>query len=53
MTLWLWPSEGRAVLELCRPEVELVVFYGDGTTRAAWCASQSGRVVMWANVGVA
>lgn len=52
VTLWIWHHEGRAVLEL-DDALELLVYFGDGVTRAAWLWSQTGRVLAWARVGVA
>jgi hypothetical protein len=34
-------------------EFELLVYWGDGQTRAVWLWSQSGRVAGWAAVGEA
>jgi hypothetical protein len=55
MTLWLWAAECRAVLELAGRapglELELMIYFGDGRTRAVWMLSQRGRLLRWVDVG--
>lgn len=43
---------GWGVLELSGA-VELVLWWGDGTTRAAWFCSSTGGLVAWSEVGEA
>jgi len=51
MTWWTL-EPGCGVLELSGP-IELIVYFGDGQTRAVWLWSESGRMVGWAVVGEA
>lgn len=34
-------------------DIELLVYWGDGQTRAVWLWSQTGRVAWWSGVGEA
>jgi len=55
MTFWIWPDDGRAVLEFGDGDsaLELMLYYGDGRLRAAWLMSEPGRLLGWAEVGSA
>lgn len=53
---WHHLGPGHGVLELPGPDrfaLELLVWWGGGALRAAWCWSQTGRVAAWALVGEA
>lgn len=49
---WRILGMGWGVLELGQG-VELVVWWGDGTTRAAWFSPSTGGLVAWSAIGLA